>query len=218
MIPIICVVGASNVGKTTFLEKLIPELGRRRYRVGIVKHDAHSFEIDHKGKDTWRLREAGANTVVISSREKVAAIRRTDGEMDLQVLAGHLFWDEELLLTEGFKRSNFPKIEIFRAAVEASPICTPRDNLVAIVTDDPVDSEVPVFSFADVAKLADFIEERYLKGRTKRGASVHMDGKQLPMKDFVCDFLVGGIVGMLSTLRGWKRPGKIDIHIRLGEE
>lgn len=105
MIPIVCFVGASNVGKTTFLERLIPELERRGYRVGIVKHDAHSFEIDREGKDTWRLRRAGANTVAISSPEKVAVIRRTDEEMDLQVMAGRLFWSEDLLLTEGFKRS-----------------------------------------------------------------------------------------------------------------
>ncbi|NLI82456.1 MAG: molybdopterin-guanine dinucleotide biosynthesis protein B [Deltaproteobacteria bacterium] len=218
MIPIICFVGASNVGKTTHLERLIPELRGRGYRVGVVKHDAHSFTMDREGKDTWRLRQAGADTVAISSAEKVAMIRGTDAEMDLEMMASRLFWNEDLLLTEGFKRSRFPKIEIFRASVEKTPICTPGDNLVGLVTDDPLQADIPVFRFAEVTKLADFIEERYLKGRKRTKATVHLDGKQLPVNDFVREFLGAGIVGMLSTLRGWKSPRTIDIHLRTGDE
>ena len=216
MLPIICIVGASDSGKTTFLEKLIPELVARGYRVGAIKHDAHRFEMDHEGKDTWKLRRAGAAVVAISSPNLFASIRRTDGEMSLEEIGARFFWTEDVLIAEGFKRAPFPKIEIFRSVVEPKPICGTGDNLIAVVSDDEVDTPVR-FSFADWRGVADLVENRYLKGRKKRKMLVQLDGKQLPMKDFVEDFVLGGIKGMLSSLRGWEKPGTISIQIRLGE-
>jgi molybdopterin-guanine dinucleotide biosynthesis adapter protein len=218
MLPIICMVGASNSGKTTYLEKLIPELRRRGYRVGTLKHDVHGFEMDREGKDTWRHRKAGAQTIGIASSMTVATIRETAAEMPLGLIAGRYFWEEDILLTEGFKRSHYPKIEVFRSVIEAQPICGSQDNLVAVVTDDPVQVDVPVFRFGDVPGLADLIENRFLKDRKKPRLTVYLDGKQLPMKDFVKDFVMGGIVGMISSLRGWAAPRKIDIQIRLEDE
>jgi molybdopterin-guanine dinucleotide biosynthesis adapter protein len=218
MLPIISIVGASDSGKTTFLEKLIPELTGRGYRVGSIKHDVHGFEMDREGKDTWRLKKAGANTVAISSPDGIGSIRHVESELELQEIAARLFWTEDILITEGYKSSDFPKIEIFRSAVEAQPICGLKNNLVAIVTDDPVAIEVPRFSFADASGVADLIEARYLKDRKKPKILVQLDGKQLPMNDFVKDFMIGGIRGMLSSLRGWKDPETISIHLRLEDE
>ncbi|MFZ2445201.1 MAG: molybdopterin-guanine dinucleotide biosynthesis protein B [Syntrophobacteraceae bacterium] len=218
MLPIISIVGASDSGKTTFLEKLIPELTGRGYRVGAVKHDVHGFEMDREGKDTWRLKRAGAGTVAIISPAQVASIRQTDSELGIEEVAARFFWTEDILITEGFKSAHFPKIEVFRKVVEAEPICGPENNLVAIVTDDPVEVAVPKFSFSRVGEVADFIEKRYLKDRKKPSILVQLDGKQLPMKDFVRDFVIGGIRGMLSSLRGWKKSGTISIHIRLDRE
>lgn len=218
MLPVLCIVGASNSGKTTYLEKLIPELTRRGYRIGTLKHDAHGFEMDREGKDTWRHRKAGAGTIAISSPTQVASIRKVDGEMDLDELVGRYFWNEDILITEGFKRSRFPKIEVFRKAVEPQPICRTEDNRIAVVTDDPLEVDAPVFRFDQVEQLADFIEKRYLADRKVHNASVFLDGKKLPMNDFVRDILVGAVRGMLSTLRGWQEPGKIDIQIRLKDE
>lgn len=218
MLPIISIVGASDSGKTTFLEKLIPELSARGYRVGAVKHDAHGFEMDREGKDTWRLKQAGAEVIAISSPNQFASIRRTDGEMSLEEIAARFFWTEDILITEGFKRARFPKIEVFRSALEQKPICGQCDNLIALVSDDAVDVQVPKFSLSDTRGVAEFIENRYLKGRKKRRIIVQLDGKQLPMKDFVGDFVLGGIEGMLSSLRGWGKPRTVSIHIRLGED
>jgi molybdopterin-guanine dinucleotide biosynthesis protein B len=214
MLPIVSIVGASDSGKTTFLEKLVPELAARGYRVGVVKHDVHGFEIDREGKDTWRLKKAGAHATAISSPSRAAAIRDIDSEMSLDEIAARFFWTEDILLTEGFKRARFPKIEIFRTVIEPKPICGPSDNLAALVTDDAIEAQVPKFSFADVSGVADFIENRFIKGRKKRRILVQLDGKQLPINEFVADFLLGGIWGMLSTLRGWKNPGTISIQIR----
>jgi molybdopterin-guanine dinucleotide biosynthesis protein B len=218
MLPIICIVGASDSGKTTFLETLIPELAARGYRVGAIKHDAHGFEMDREGKDTWRLRRAGAGVIAISSPDQFASIRRTDGEMSLEEIGARFFWTEDILIAEGFKRARFPKIEVFRSVREPKPICGPADNLIAVVSDDEVDVPVPRFSFADPRGVADFVENRYLKDKKKRKMLVQLDGKQLPMKDFVEDFVIGGIKGMLSSLRGWEKPGTISIHIKLGED
>jgi len=218
MLPVISIVGASDSGKTTFLEKLIPELAARGYRVGAVKHDAHGFEMDREGKDTWRLRRAGAEVIAISSPDQFASIRSTDREMSLEEIAGRFFWSEDILITEGFKTARYPKIEVFRSALEPRPVCGPGDNLIALVSDDAVDMQVPRFSSTDWRGVAAFIEERYLRGRKKRKILVQLDGKQLPMKDFVEDFVLGGIEGMLSSLRGWDKPRTVSIHIRLGED
>jgi molybdopterin-guanine dinucleotide biosynthesis protein B len=218
MIPIICIVGASDSGKTTFLEKLIPELSQKGYRVGTVKHDVHGFEMDKEGKDTWKHRKAGAQTIAISSPTMIASIRQTDGEMSLEEMVGRYFWQEDLLITEGYKQSHFPKIEVFRSAIEPQPICGAKDNLIAMVTDDAVQSDVPRFGFDDAGKVAEFIEERYLKGRKKHSALVQLDGKRLPLNEFVRGILTGGIVGMLSTLRGWENPRKVDVQILIEDD
>jgi molybdopterin-guanine dinucleotide biosynthesis protein B len=218
MLPILCFVGASNSGKTTYLEKIIPELCRRGYRVGTIKHDVHGFEMDREGKDTWRHRKAGAGTIAISSPSQVASIRKVEAEMSIEELVAHYFWSEHLLITEGFKRSRFPKIEVFRTAVEPHPICGTEDNLIAVVTDDAVEVDVPVFRFDQVEQMGEFIENRYLRDRKEQAVSVFLDGKKLPMNAFVRDILAGTVRGMLSTLRGWEDPGKIDIQIRLKEE
>ena len=110
MIPIISVVGKSGVGKTTFLEKLIAELKRRGYRVAAIKHDVHGFEIDRPGKDSWRLAQAGSDSVVIASPQRLALIKRLDGEMAPGEIAA-LLAEVDIILTEGYKRGDAPKIE-----------------------------------------------------------------------------------------------------------
>lgn len=160
-IPIISVVGRSDSGKTTLLEKLIPELKRRGYRVATVKHHAHpGFEIDQPGKDTWRHAQAGSDHVVIAAPDKVASIRRVDREPSLDEIATGIT-DVDIILTEGYKRANTPKIEVVRAARSSEPICAP-DELVALATDVRLDLDVPQLDLEDAAGLADLIEERFL--------------------------------------------------------
>lgn len=160
-IPIICVVGRSKVGKTTLLEKLIPALKRRGYRVATIKHHSHpGFEMDQPGKDTWRHAQAGSDHVVIAAPDKVASIRRVEQEPTLDELAA-VITDVDIILTEGYKRSDRPKIEVVRAERSAEPICTPEE-LVAIATDVPVARAIPQFSLEDAEGLAGLLEERFL--------------------------------------------------------
>ena len=213
---LLSIVGKSKAGKTTFLEKLIPEVRRRGYSVGTVKHDAHDhFEIDHEGKDTWKHREAGAQTVAIGSPSRFALTKIVKTEVDLDTIVASYFVDEDLVLTEGYKSGNKAKIEICRKDLQSEPICSPADRLIAVVSDFSVEMGVPCFDLEDISGVADFIEERFLRQITRSKLVIRLDGKKLPIKSFVQDFVMGGILGMISTLRGYQEPAQIDISIKL---
>ncbi len=166
--PIVSIVGKSGVGKTTLLEKLVPELTARGFRIGTIKHDVHGFDIDHEGKDSWRHKQAGAHTVSISSPRKVAVVKDVDIEETLDSLASKYFQDTDVVLTEGYKKKNKPKIEIFRKGVHDEPLCKHDDNLVAFVSDTPLDLRAPRFEHDDIIGLADFVEQRFLIELLKR--------------------------------------------------
>src|SRR5512146_1371847 len=112
LVPVVSVVGKSNVSKTTFLEKLIPELVRRGYRVGTVKHDVHGFELDTPGKDTWRHALAGSRAVTISGPNKVAVLLGVEREATLDEVVELIEGQVDLVLTEGYKREAKLKIEV----------------------------------------------------------------------------------------------------------
>jgi molybdopterin-guanine dinucleotide biosynthesis protein B len=163
MIPIVSIVGKSDTGKTTLLEKVVRELTSRGYRVATVKHDAHSFEIDHEGKDSWRHKQAGAVITVISSPGKIALVADSDHDHSLAEIRRKYVWGADLIITEGYKRESHPKIEVFRSDLYSEPLCAGDENLVAIVGDPPhPPEEIPVFDPNDAVPLCDFIEERFL--------------------------------------------------------
>lgn len=138
---LVAVVGKSDSGKTTLIEKLVPELVRLGLKVGTVKHDAHSFEIDHPGKDSWRHGQSGAQAYVIASPERLAYITRLDGEVPLATIARRYFADFDLVVAEGYKRTAPHRVEIFRAgAGHDAPLCGPGEAL-ALVTDAPLHHE-----------------------------------------------------------------------------
>lgn len=158
--PIVSVVGKSGSGKTTFLEKLLPELKRRGYRVATVKHDAHGFEVDHPGKDSWRHARAGADAVVISSPRRIALIQHLNEEMSLDEMA-HYIRGVDIVITEGYKRGDKPKIEVSRRARSTDLICN-EDELIAIVTDQRFPLNVPHFDLEDAAGVANLLIEQFL--------------------------------------------------------
>lgn len=162
MIPIVSIVGKSNSGKTTLLEKLIPELKQKGYRVATVKHDVHGFEIDQEGKDTWKHAKAGADTVIISSPKKLAMIKCVDEEYSLDRLESSVISDVDIILSEGYKKADKPKIEVFRSGVHKELLCTKDDNLIAIASDRKFDRGVPCFDINDARGLADLLEKTFL--------------------------------------------------------
>jgi molybdopterin-guanine dinucleotide biosynthesis protein B len=164
MPPIVSIVGKSDAGKTTLLEKLVRELKKRGYRIGTIKHDVHGFDIDHEGKDSWRHKEAGACTVAISSPKKLALVKDVESEEPLDSLASKYFQDVDIILTEGYKKEGKPKIEVFRSRVHEKPFCKADKNLVALVSDTSLDLDAPCFELDDTKGLADFLEKRFLTG------------------------------------------------------
>ncbi len=213
--PIISVVGKSDSGKTTLLEKLIAELKKRGYRVGTVKHDTHGFEIDHPGKDSWRHAQAGSDVVVIASPNKLALIKKLETELKLDEVTSYIT-DVDIILTEGYKRADKPKIEVHRRAVGGDLLCSPEE-LLAVVTDEPLDVPVPQFSFDETEALVDLIEDRFLKKRDFPLVSVIVDGKGVPIfKDFTRRILAETVRGMVSALQGGSGR-HIFIKLDLGE-
>lgn len=213
MIPIISIVGKSDSGKTTFIEKLLPELVRRGYRVATVKHDIHGFEVDREGKDSWRHKQAGAHTTVISSPQKVALIRDVEKDLTLAELREKLIQDVDLILSEGYKKDVQPKIEIFRKEKHQELLCTKEDHLVAIVSDREFDVGVSCFFLDDIKGVADFIEEKFIKAKKQDKITLKVDGRSISLKPFIRDFLLGSIKGMVHSLKGCEKPKKIEIRI-----
>ena len=166
--PVVSIVAKSGTGKTTLLEKLIAELKQRGYKVGAIKHDAHRFDIDYEGKDSWRLTRAGADTMLISSAQKLAMVKQHSAEEELSLAESVAAYchDVDIVLTEGFKRSPMPKIEVHRRERSEKLLCRDEEYdaaLIAVASDSALDIDVPLYDINDASGLCDLIEERYLR-------------------------------------------------------
>jgi molybdopterin-guanine dinucleotide biosynthesis protein B len=163
VIPIVSIVGHSGAGKTALIEKLIPELRKRGFRVATIKHHAHAgFEIDKRGKDTWRHAQAGSEQVILSAADKVAAIRYVDHPLTLNEIVARLIRDVDIILTDGFRRENKPKIEVLRAALNPELMCRPEE-LIAVATDVDLAPDLPQYDLDDAAGLTDLIVRLFLR-------------------------------------------------------
>ncbi len=158
-------VAKSGTGKTTLLEKVIAELKQRGYRIGVIKHDAHRFDIDHPGKDSHRLTASGADTMLISSPEKLALIRQHAESPSIEELIATYFGDVDLILTEGFKKGGLPKIEVHRKERSATLLCRGEQHdttLLAVASDEPLELDVPVLDINNPVQVADFVEKHII--------------------------------------------------------
>jgi molybdopterin-guanine dinucleotide biosynthesis protein B len=213
---IISIVGKSNSGKTTLIEKIIPILSEKGYKVATIKHDAHSFEIDREGKDTYRHKKAGAKAVIISSSEKVALIKDVYKEANLDDLIMLLPDDIDIVLTEGYKRSNMPKIEVYRTANSKEFLCKNDNTLVAVVTDNLNDSELinvnNKFYIDDANAVANFIEDRYIQQNNKN-ILLYVDGQKIALNDFVKETIISTITGLLKPLKSCDKARNIHIKV-----
>ncbi|MBC8443886.1 MAG: molybdopterin-guanine dinucleotide biosynthesis protein B [Deltaproteobacteria bacterium] len=165
---IISVVGNSKSGKTTFIEKLITELTQRKLRVGVIKHTHHGFDADQKGKDTWRHKKAGAEIVIAAAPGQIMMLKDDPNSESIDDLETY-FKGLDLVITEGFKKKNRPKIEIFRPEIHKTPVCLRDPSLVAFVSDSDMDVDVPRFKTDAIRELSDFIVDRFVSPRPKTG-------------------------------------------------
>lgn len=160
-VPVVSLVGKSGVGKTTVLERVIREIKRRGYKLGTVKHDTHGFEIDRPGKDSWRHARAGSDAVAISGPRKMALVRQLEEEVQLDDII-RMMGEVDLVITEGYKRGDKPKIEVTRLERGTELLCEP-DELIGVMTDHPVDMDVPQFALDDAEGIVDLLERLYLR-------------------------------------------------------
>ncbi|HQS37050.1 MAG: molybdopterin-guanine dinucleotide biosynthesis protein B [Methylotenera sp. 24-45-7] len=161
----ICATG-SNSGKTTLISKLIPELAKHKIRVSVIKHAHHKFDIDHPGKDSYEIREAGAVQTLIASGKRWALMtemQRTPNppdEANLQELIANLNPDyADLILVEGFKHADIPKIEVHRVSL-AMPLLSAIDSsIIAIATDAPLANapDIKQLDLNNIQQITDFI-------------------------------------------------------------
>jgi molybdopterin-guanine dinucleotide biosynthesis protein B len=159
-IPIVCFVGRSNSGKTTFIERLIPELVCAGYKVATVKHAGHGFDLDTEGKDSWRHKQAGASTVVVLSKGSMAMFADVSDEMTVEAVRERFLDDTyDLIIAEGWKHEGYPKIIIVREQVGEIPVS--HEGLLAVVSDRSVGLNVPVFGLTDVSAVAALIMKHF---------------------------------------------------------
>ena len=213
MQPIISVVGRSESGKTILLASLITELKRRGRMVAVIKHTHHDFDIDETGKDSWKFVQAGGDVVMVSSPRRFAIFKQTGQDLEPQELSRFIVGDYDLVLTEGFFRSKTLKIEVHRKERGGELLCSPG-QLLAVVTDEPLEMDVPQFSKDEVEKIVDLIENKVLAQRGEEDVELFINGSPVPIKPFVMEFVARTLVGMVSALRGVKEVKSLNISLR----
>jgi molybdopterin-guanine dinucleotide biosynthesis protein MobB len=132
-----------------------------------MKHDAHQFDIDREGKDSWRPAQAGADTIVISSPAKLSMVKINEElkEPSLTDVVTSYFSDVDIVLTKGFKKSGVPKIEVHRKERSSNLLCRGEEydtTLIAVASDEKLNVDVPLFDINDFSGICEFIEERFL--------------------------------------------------------
>lgn len=198
MPPIVSIVGKSKSGKTTLIEKLIAELKSRGYRVATIKH-AQEVTLGTSGKDDWRHLQAGSEVTVTSTPDKIVLIKPVAQELTLDEIAPLFGEDCDIILTEGFKQGNAPKIEVHRK--EVGPTLKALTKLIAIATDEPLETEARQYSLEDIEGLANLLEEGFIKPHEER-VSLYINNTPVSLSAFPREFIANTLLGMASSLKG----------------
>jgi len=199
------------------VETLVREFKRRNYNLATIKHSAHDFDLDHPGKDSWRFAEAGSNTIALSSPRKVALVRFVDREANLEELLHLIGEDFDLVLVEGFKNSNIgvPKVEVHRKEV-GDMICSPEE-LMALVTDEPLDIAVPQFSPDDIGPLVDLMEQQLAEWRGIDEVLLMVNDAPVHLDPYVKRNLHKTLMEMVSALKCVEEVSSLRISLRRGQ-
>jgi molybdopterin-guanine dinucleotide biosynthesis protein B len=195
---IISIVGKSGSGKTTLLESLIAELKQRGYKVAIVKHSHHAADIDMVAKDTWRFTQAGSELSALNSLDNLAIYRRTEHYFDPQEISNFILWDYDIILTEGFKSSHYPKIEV-HSRQQGEELLTDPHQLLAVVTDEPLAIDVPQSSREELAGIANLIEKTLLAQPQENDVDLIVNGVYMPINSPLKNLLARTLIAMIPS-------------------
>ena len=212
MPPILSIVGKSNSGKTTLLESLIAEMKQRGYKVAVIKHAGEDIELDTVNKDTWRFSRAGSDISAINAGQKLAIFRAVARDFNAGDLATFICGDYDLLLTEGFKQSDYPKIEVHRKE-QGKDLVSPPEQLIAIVTDEPVEASVPRFGKDEARKIVDFIVETILRPGAK-DINLFINDEPVALKPAARDLLSRTLIAMAPGIKSVSDIKSLRVSLR----
>jgi molybdopterin-guanine dinucleotide biosynthesis protein B len=181
--------------------------------VAIVKHSHHADDIDTASKDTWRFTKAGSVLSAINSLDHLAIYRRIDHYFDPQEISRFILWDYDLILTEGFKSSDYPKIEVHRAE-QGQELVTDPQQLIAVVTDEPLAVNVPQFSHDDIAGIADFIERTIINQQRENDIELVVNGEYASLDPAVKDLLSRTLFAMIPSPQSNGEVKSMHISLR----
>ncbi len=209
MPPVVSIIGRSKSGKTCLMEKLVAELKLRGYRVATIKH---AQEINFEpGKDSGRHLQAGSEATIVVSPDEAVLIKPITTADTLDDIARLLGEDYDIILTEGFKQADTPKIEV-RYAKNNAPLENIR-KLIAVISDKPADTRVRQFSSLDVVNLADMLEEGFIKPQKDRLA-LYINEKRLTLKSFPRKIIGNLLINMVSSLKGVGEVKSLAVFVR----
>ena len=211
MPPVVSIVGKSKSGKTAVIERLVQELKSRGYCVATIKHTPLGTSFDEPGKDSWRHIEAGSEATVVSSPDNLVLVKPVSQDSTPEEIVRLLGEDYDIILTEGFKQGNAPKIEIHRKDAGA-----PLKNMkkrIAIVTDEPLETKARQFSFKDNKSLADLLERGFIKPQKER-ISLYVNNTPITLTTFPKQIITNILVAIVSCLKGVKEINSLQIFLR----
>jgi len=211
MPPIVSVVGKSKSGKTTIIEKLIQELKSRGYRVATIKHVPQGVNFDEAGKDSWRHIQAGSEAIAIGSPDKIVMIKPVAQDATLDEVACLLGEDYDIVLAEGFKQGNAPKIEVHRK--DAGSLLRDIKKLIGIVTDEPLETKARQFSSDDVKAIANLLEKGFIKPQKER-ISLHVNHIPITLTTFPKQIISNVLLAMVSCLKGAGEIKSLQVFLK----
>lgn len=208
------VVGVRNSGKTYFIERLIKHLIDKGYRVATIKHStSENIFVECENKDSSRHLKAGSQATFLVCRGKILSFKRIEKEIPLPELIKFIKETEDFdfLIIEGYKNEKYPKIEIYRKNVSENLI-TPAGELLAVVTDGDISFEnIKVFSIREIEEITRYLEENLKE--EKVGVELKVDGKKIPLNEFVKSIFRNVLKGIVSSLKGVEKIKKISLFI-----
>lgn len=217
LIPTICVVGSKDSGKTSVARELITELSSRGLHVAAAKHSHHEFNFSAEGRDTALFEEAGAQTVFFVGEKQTVCTRRFEKEEKLAVALARHAPEADVLVAEGWRRSALPKVLVFleeeKAAEREYPV-----NVKAVVCPVKLEVQAPHFKPGQIKELADFLLAEVIVKPSKPAATIIVNGEYLPAKGFVQQFIIGGLLGMISSLKGGDKIDSLQVSVQNYDE
>jgi len=213
MPPVVSIVGKSKSGKTTLIEKLVQELKSRSYRVATIKHIPQEINFDEPGKDSGRHLQAGSEATAVSSPDKIVLVNPVAQEATIDEVASLLGEDYDIILAEGFERGSAPKIEVHRK--DGGALIEGLKKLIAIVTDEPLETRARQFSPEDIGALADLLEKGFVKPQKER-ISLYVNNRPITLTLFPRQIISNVVLAMVSCLKGIGEIQNLKIFVKKG--